>query len=185
MGIQTDSGHEGAVLHLFADGASGSSWGAGGPLETTAADGRRIPADRWPEHSPDEIVGWRAICTIYPPDHGYRRCWTGPAWTRVATPADQDLAARKLYWPGGAAFLDPESEDLIMGDWEIHVGPAEELHEVGLAADAVSDAQRTLSQAVRAARDAGASWAGIGRAVGISRQSAHERWAKIVVQAER
>ncbi len=37
-------------------------------------------------------------------------------------------------------------------------------------------AQRRLEDAVLAARDAGASWAQIGDAAGMSRQAAHERW---------
>ncbi|WP_280418692.1 AsnC family protein [Nocardia carnea] len=67
-------------------------------------------------------------------------------------------------------------------DWQIHTGPADELHTVELASDDVDDAQHKLNVAVRAARDAGASLADIGRAVGISRQSAHERWAKMLAE---
>ncbi|GAA3832426.1 hypothetical protein GCM10022226_62060 [Sphaerisporangium flaviroseum] len=45
-------------------------------------------------------------------------------------------------------------------------------------AQAVSAAQARLTAAVRAAREAGNSWVDIGGAAGISRQSAHERWAR-------
>ncbi|MGW4644083.1 hypothetical protein ACWEN6_36580 [Sphaerisporangium sp. NPDC004334] len=38
--------------------------------------------------------------------------------------------------------------------------------------------QTRLNTAVLAAREAGHSWAEIGAAVGITRQSAHERWAR-------
>lgn len=46
------------------------------------------------------------------------------------------------------------------------------------AAAAHGEASEQLDQAVARARDYGASWADIGRAVGITRQSAHERWGE-------
>lgn len=45
------------------------------------------------------------------------------------------------------------------------------------AAREYNRAGQRLAKTVAAAKAAGASWADIGRAVGISRQSAHERWA--------
>ena len=45
------------------------------------------------------------------------------------------------------------------------------------AAREYTQAGHRLDKTVAAAKAAGASWADIGRAVGISRQSAHERWA--------
>ena len=44
------------------------------------------------------------------------------------------------------------------------------------AANAVLRSEARLGEAVAAAREAGATWAQIGEAVGMSRQSAHERW---------
>ncbi len=128
---------------------------------------------------PDPVA--RAVHRPHP-HLGHRRCWTGPVWTRVPARAEEDLDTRRLYWPGDTPFLDPATEDLILVDWQIHTGPADELHTVELASDDVDDAQHKLNVAVRAARDAGASWADIGRAVGISRQSAHERWAKMLAE---
>ena len=40
-----------------------------------------------------------------------------------------------------------------------------------------NQAGHRLNKTVAAAKSVGASWADIGRAVGISRQSAHERWS--------
>ncbi|MGM0384787.1 MAG: hypothetical protein ACQERF_02230 [Actinomycetota bacterium] len=40
----------------------------------------------------------------------------------------------------------------------------------------ISDAHTRLEAAVRAARAAGATWAQIGEATGVTRQAAHERW---------
>jgi hypothetical protein len=47
----------------------------------------------------------------------------------------------------------------------------------GICRHASAQPPRRLGKTVAAAKSAGASWADIGRAVGISRQSAHERWA--------
>lgn len=177
MGRQTiDGRHEGVVVHLFADGSYGSSWGGGGPIPTHTPDGTPIPYAEQQTRSHAEIVGWRAACAD-PGDYRDREHWRGPVWTRVATLDDQDLDAHRIYCddPYG---LDEASEDLICVDWHVHIGASVELHQVALAADEVADAQRKLTEAVRVARDAGASWTDIGRAVGISRQSAHERWAK-------
>ncbi|WP_280460901.1 AsnC family protein [Nocardia carnea] len=182
MGRQTiDGRHEGVVAHVFADGSYGSSWG-GGPVATHTADGTLLDIADQPVHSYAEVVGWRAFCSD-PGDYRGDEHWRGPLWHRVATLAEQDLDARRIYC--GDEMLDEESEDLISVDWEIHVGASAELHLVDIAHDQVVDAQRKLTEAVRTARDAGASWTDIGRAVGISRQSAHERWAKTTGQATR
>jgi hypothetical protein len=53
------------------------------------------------------------------------------------------------------------------------------LSALGRLAEAVAGhvtAGRLVADAVRAARDAGATWADVGRATGMTRQSAHERW---------
>ena len=54
---------------------------------------------------------------------------------------------------------------------------SEALLGVEAAAREYNQAGHRLDKTVAAAKAAGASWADIGRAVGISRQSAHERWA--------
>lgn len=43
----------------------------------------------------------------------------------------------------------------------------------------ILDAHTRLEAAVRAARAAGATWAQIGQATGVSRQAAHEKWGHI------
>ncbi|MFE3052974.1 hypothetical protein [Nocardia sp. NPDC059239] len=58
-----------------------------------------------------------------------------------------------------------------------HEGAVEQ---ITLAVAELDKAQRRVNDTVRAARADGASWEVIGRAAGISRQSAHERWAKIM-----
>ncbi|MGH9062129.1 MAG: hypothetical protein ACRDZY_21830 [Acidimicrobiales bacterium] len=55
--------------------------------------------------------------------------------------------------------------------------PGAQLHQLITAARAVGDAERHVADAVRQAREAGASWAQIGDALDISRQAAQQRWS--------
>jgi hypothetical protein len=50
--------------------------------------------------------------------------------------------------------------------------------DVGTAAAEHQDARAKLDQAVNAARAAGASWTEIGRAAGMTRQNARQRWSR-------
>lgn len=150
---------------------------------------RRDPATgRWESYDPGdpevvdgrEAIGWRGLCECG---------WTGPLWQRVATPAEHDPDDRRIYdgeprltesgrtdgriWGGPP----PQVEEAIFAEWRAHVKPLTALDAVREQAAGVTAAQARLTEAVRAARQAGSSWTDIGRAVGISRQSAHERWA--------
>lgn len=49
---------------------------------------------------------------------------------------------------------------------------------VGNAAGAVARGREALDQAVAEARAAGASWTEVGKAAGMTRQSAQERWSR-------
>lgn len=59
----------------------------------------------------------------------------------------------------------------------IHIAPSEAILGVYAAARENRQAGHRLDKTVAAAEAAGASWTDIGRAAGISRQAAHERWA--------
>ena len=54
--------------------------------------------------------------------------------------------------------------------------PAAHLARLGQAADGSQHADTVLADAALSARAAGASWTQIGRAVGITRQAAQQRW---------
>jgi hypothetical protein len=54
--------------------------------------------------------------------------------------------------------------------------PGVELARLIDAARAAADADKQLADAAREARHAGASWAQIGDAAGLTRQAAHQRW---------
>ncbi|GGL56686.1 hypothetical protein [Planomonospora parontospora] len=99
--------------------------------------------------------GWRGRC-----DCG----WVGPSHPTYPAPKDGDDA------PDAVAAA-------IREQWAGHLTPAT-LRAVQEAAAAAKAATERLEEAVRAARADDRSWADIGAAVGITRQTAHERWAK-------
>ncbi len=53
------------------------------------------------------------------------------------------------------------------------------LESIARITDEIAAAHQRLERAVRDARAAGATWAQIGAATGVSRQAAHERWGHI------
>ncbi|WP_458782336.1 hypothetical protein [Arthrobacter sp. D3-16] len=117
----------------------------------------------------EEMIGWRGACGCG---------WQGELWKRVASPADADFSRRRDYISsGGFADASREVGDAIHEEWKAHISPSEAILGVQAAAREHSQAGQRLDKTVAAAKAAGASWADIGRAVGISRQSAHERWA--------
>lgn len=119
---------------------------------------------------PDEkMVGWRGACTCG---------WQGEMWKRVTTPAEADFSRRRDHVSlDGFADASRKVEDAINDEWKAHIAPSEAILGVAAAARENTQAGQRLDKTVAAAKAAGASWADIGRAVGISRQSAHERWA--------
>lgn len=64
---------------------------------------------------------------------------------------------------------------ITMGD----EGEGSALTTLSEASAELKQAEENLTQAVIRARHAGASWASIGQAIGISRQAAHERWGHL------
>lgn len=170
--------HEGFVAHVFADGMYGSGWNGSQPVANNTADGAMLPYEQWQTRTADEIIGWRPVCTS---NRLGRECWHGKLWTRVTDPADHYRAMRKLYSPyiTGPAEAD---EELIMREWETHIAPDRGTAAVQYAAANVALAEEQLTEAVLAARKQGVSWEAIGRAAWMTRQSAHERWAKLTKQ---
>lgn len=167
MTWQTDDGeHEGATPALFADGALAGSYGPAGVEVSEYADGTRA------EHQADvradaEVIGWRAWCSCG---------WKGSTYTRVASPELEDRVRRLAYEAADSPFPPQWVEDTVHGEWLAHVAPAEAVTEVAAAAHDVAAATERLDDAAIRARLAGASWAAIGAAAGITRQAAHLRW---------
>ncbi|MBF6393825.1 hypothetical protein IU443_28255 [Nocardia farcinica] len=173
MSRMTDDGqHEGYVAWMFADGMYGGHW-SDGPVATNRADGTGLPWAEWQRRTDAEVTGWRPIC-----EHGGRECWRGQFWTRVTAPGEHDPAQHRIY--SEDAFLDEDDNDLILREWEAHIAPLRGTADVRYAAAEVAEAEARLTAAVAAARKQGASWEAIGRAAGMTRQSAHERWARVI-----
>jgi hypothetical protein len=105
--------------------------------------------------------------------------WRGPLWRKVTDPGQHDLAAHKVHDPSPSEWGDPPSglEDEIWREWSGHL-PPQSLADVREAAGDVHKAQDRLDEAVQRARADSCSWADIGDAAGITRQSAHERWGR-------
>ncbi len=167
-----DYKHEGWVAAVAPDGRlSGSSTGVGVFVHGITGDyepaGEFHPDEEIVPH--DLIMSWRGACTCG---------WQGELWQRVLTPAEGDFASRKEYCPpGGGAFVSERVEDAVQDEWMIHITPSEAILGVEAAAREHRQAGHRLDKTVAAAKAAGASWTDIGRAAGISRQAAHERWA--------
>ena len=175
MGYVTDDGqHEGWDAAefpggLFSVGSGTSANGVSGVLvrylrreldtgEPGVLDGRTA-------------IGWRGVCECG---------WRGLLWEKVTDPAVHDLAARKVFDPAPSIYGDVPAgflEDAIYREWLGHL-PSAALADVRAAAEDVRKAEARLDEAVRRARDGGDSWADIGDAAGMARQSAHERWSR-------
>jgi hypothetical protein len=157
--------HEGWVVPLFADGREGvGSSGSRGVLVQVHPEEWRPDAD---------VIGWRAGCECG---------WRGPAWTRVASKAllPPKPTARLLAVEGRFADLDEADESRVMEAWEEHIAPLTRVEAVAEASVGWRRASLALDDAVQTARMDGASWTEIGKAVGITKQSAAERWGRLV-----
>jgi len=95
--------------------------------------------------------------------------WVGPVFTRVPPKTLEDLAARRVFAADDAgAYV---CERLEVRDAAVELWRSQ--HAVGV--DALAEVA-----AVALARPSGASWADIGRRAGMARQSAQERWRRII-----
>ncbi|MFK4298585.1 hypothetical protein ABH924_003756 [Arthrobacter sp. GAS37] len=166
-----DVDHDGWAGAVVPDGRlSSSSTGQGVLVEGITGRYERDGVMRGYEVVPDdEVEGWRGACTCG---------WLGPLWVRVTSASAADMSRRRAYAPLSGFAADPSVsvEDAIVGEWRGHVVPATAVSRVQAAASDYAAAGRRLTAAVAAARSAGVSWAGIGQATGMARQSAQERW---------
>lgn len=108
-----------------------------------------------------QVTGWRSAC-----DCGWRGATFYP---RSEWPSEHGLAPEEVDgW---------ESDTSCYAEWTAHVEeavPELELYELFQNIEA---ARSQIDPTVRKARAAGASWTTIGLVTGMTRQSAHERWA--------
>jgi hypothetical protein len=174
MTWETEDGtHEGWVAPLFADGAISASSGFDTyTVSYDAAGASLFDRDEWRPGA--AVVGWVAACTCG---------WRGQPWLRAAELSDEDLAARRVYGDyradDGRLLFDPEQATVsaaVRTEWQQHVEPDLLLAEIAELTEQRNDLDRRLAGTVAKARQAGSTWDAIGRAAGITRQSAHERW---------
>ena len=170
MGWVSDDGtHEGYFAVVFADGVEGRWSSVRGIGVGYADDGSDVLRPG------SGVVGWLLRCA-----HRGQAGWCGSAWTRVGCDVE-DLRAGRLCCADDEVFwvleARPDLEQLVGAEWLAHVAPDEALSNVRAASEAVRGAEQQLERAVVSARLAGASWAALGDAAGMSRQSAHERWS--------
>ena len=167
-----DHQHEGWVAAIAPDGRLSASSTAGGMLVHGITGQYQAAGEFAPDEEivPDDLImSWRGACTCG---------WQGELWHRVTTPSEADHAAHREYVPmGEAAYVSVQVESAVQDEWHIHIAPSEAILGVEAAAKEHRQAGHRLDKTVAAAKAAGASWTDIGRAAGISRQAAHERWA--------
>ncbi|PZU49470.1 MAG: hypothetical protein DI571_02350 [Arsenicicoccus sp.] len=142
----------------------------------------------------EEAEEWRPDAAVVGYVAGCECGWRGRPWTRVHSataagstawhgPEDDavvDEDNRLIFQPGPYYDLDGAAEQPVIEEWRRHIAPWRSLEDLEEAAARQAAATRELDEAVRAAKAAGASWADIGRATGMTRQSANERWSSRV-----
>ncbi|TYQ10488.1 UNVERIFIED_ORG: hypothetical protein L601_002300000060 [Gordonia westfalica J30] len=196
--------HEAALVPFFEDGAEshGSTMVDGADYELVKV-GRRQAADAAARASlpvrnrmvalgsdialrpSAEIVGWllRCDCRHWESSDRYssdRSSWTDPVrWARVPSASLEDLARHRVFAPDSDLDVGMRAEvaEAVRAEWRReHLDPLDVEAEIRAAAVARRDADARLDAAVAKARRLGRSWAAIGAAAGMTRQSANERW---------
>lgn len=181
-GTDEASRHEGQAGYLVTAPwgelvMSGSSTGAGVLVPRLTADAAVARAFAGRDDDPyqvvpwSEVAGWQAAC-----DCG----WRGPEWAidDVTLRLTENFDASDALLTGGGTV-----EDAALAAWREHVRPIQEragrVEGIEAAANRYWQARHDLDLAVDAAREEPAiSWADIGVAAGMTRQSAHERWSR-------
>jgi hypothetical protein len=176
-----DRKHAGWVGALFGDGAISIGLG---PVDRPQA-GFQLGYDADGTDLEDlgicrghaEVTGWIGVCTCG---------WRSRPWARVATPPEEDLAARRVY--GGFFMSDGRLFDVdnravcrtTLAEWRQHIEPDGLLALIGDLTEQRRQLDERLARLVAQAREVGVTWEDIGRAAGVTRQSAHERWSRTV-----
>jgi hypothetical protein len=185
MGYLTEDGrHEGYLVPVFVDGARGTGTTGGDIGEDRVVSGPLTRPDggdwTYPTRPASEVTGWVVCCDCTPADSRRGITWVGPVFDRVASRELEDLTQRRLYAPDTevAYVADrPEVEHAVIELWRSeHTVSAMALADVEAEAITAAQAKRRLDTSVALARHHGATWAEIGRATGMSGQSAQGRW---------
>ncbi len=170
--------HEAALVAVFEDGAEshGSTMVDGVDYELVeparpSKDGLRPSA---------EIVGWLLSCNCARRTSSDVSTWTDPVqWTRVPSASLEDLARHQVFAPDIDLDVNvrPDVAAAAQALWRReHLDSIDIDDEIRAAVEARRDADALLDAAAAKARRLGRSWADIGAATGMTRQSANERW---------
>ncbi len=134
---------------------------------------------RYPSRPAGEVTSWIIVCDCGS-SSGSTATWLGPELVRVPSAALEDLQDRRIHAVDAGVrdvFHRKDVEAVVADLWRSeHLFTVGTLDDVAAAAAGVHAARACLDGAVAMARNGGASWADIGRATGMSRQSAQERW---------
>jgi len=189
MGWLTEDGrHEGYLAPMFGDGQRGRGITGGTipPDEVVVGDEvqRADGSWTWPTRPAGEVTGWVVCCDCHSTaSFGAPSSWIGPVFTRVPSRTLESLMARRVFAADNDVAYASERADVQGAAVELwrteHAFGSDALTEVEAAAAAVSQAKLRLDTAVALARHSSASWADIGRAAGMARQSAQERWRSV------
>lgn len=156
--------HEGWVANVLDDGriAGGSTGGGVVVREVTEADetaGYEIRS--FHNGSREVVIPWSRVATWQV------RCecgWEGSRRPAETNPKNNDRDCAE------------EFEDAFLPEWEIHVAPFVALSELDRLVDEHRSLGNRIEEKVALARSVGASWSDVGRAAGMSKQGAQQRW---------
>lgn len=184
--ISEDGQHCGFVVPEFADGVRGSAAGSddvpdGQILLATDGNAQRDAgsATAHVTRPAGEVIGWRVMCDCRsagsPPDV---EVWSSSLLVRVPSKALEDPSAGRLFvWRDEDVTEVEQIHPSLYQLWRhSHVDRLDVLRQVHQRHLALAEARKELDRAVRRAHELGHSWGAIGQVVGMSRQSAHERW---------
>ena len=174
MSWQDESGHELYVAATFADGRQGL--GCVGDRVTVDRDADGHPLDDAQLRGPQEVTGWLVCCDCWTDGARQPRTTVLARWERVTQQAE-DVGRGRVASDDPVWIMDrPELLPVLERLWDEHRAPGQAREAIERAAREAAGASSRLDQAVAAGRKVGLSWADVGRGVGITRQSARERW---------
>ena len=192
MNWESDDGeHEGYLAAEFSDGQQAAGTISGSVpgdqiIVNVEYDGEpgAIINTRYITRPAAEVIGWRVMCTCRTSDSfAVTDTWTSDLLVRVPSPALEDLQIGRICAADGDVAYVSDRDDVsaaVVDRWKReHVAGPQALARIRTAREQVAAAELELGTAVQDARAAGESWEAIGRAAGITRQTAHQRWASL------
>ena len=75
---------------------------------------------------------------------------------------------------------DSVQDRVFLPEWQAHVAPFEATSQLEALIEDLHGIEARIEEKVRLARSGGASWTDVGRATGLTRQGAHQRWGHLL-----